>query len=821
MVGKMLRFKWLGMLVVALLVAAAVPVRAASGGNGGADKAAPGEEAHEIEETLDSFYEARSAPNEAIAPGAYRAAAAYASRVRTATTGAWTEIGPYNMQSDDPRYIDPVNSNSGAGAGLTTGRITALAVRPDGRTVFAGAADGGVWKSTDGGAHWTPVFDRQASLSIGAIAIDETGGGGYTVYVGTGEANTSSDSYAGVGVMKSTDGGSTWSQVGGTQLDGALIWKILVDPAHRVYAATSHGLFRMLPGQTSWTRILGVNAAPGDIVQNMVSDITLQPGTSGASGKLLAIVGWREGASTNGMYWSTDGGDHFTGPLQPQGYVSQASQGRATAAWSADGSRLYVMVQDPKMLSNNPQTVFGGVYVSKSGVSGPFNQIASPNKLATNGSAQQTGNIGPFYKPGVGAWYNQFIAVDPADANHVYVGLEEVYETTNGGSSWTTIGPYWNFPFKCFSYDPFPGTCPNTVHPDQHAIALANGKVWVGNDGGVFSRSLSNHVAGGWTNLDATMNTLQFYYAEASQPPGGRLTIYGGLQDNGTAKVIPGIEASEPFGGDGGDVIVDPRNPDKVVTEYVELTMAKSLNGGRTWTDIAPGDPLARFIAPFGADISRPSTWVAGGNNVWVSTDGFGTTVSSWVPVFNQGAGRSTTAVESSNGTVYAAWCGPCNPSFTTGAGFKSGISTNYGGTWHQLTPPLATRFPTAVTIDPANAAHAYVTYSGYSRRWIIGPLDPGVGHVFETNDGGAHWTDISGDLVDAPANDVVLVNGKLVVATDVGIFESGIHGGTWTKVGTNLPTVVTNDLAVTPNRDLIIAATHGRGLWSIPTSSL
>jgi hypothetical protein len=822
------RVRWLGILTAALLVALAIPVWAAGGGNGGADKEKAGEEAQELEEGMNTFYEARTAPAASIAPGAYRAAANYAAGVQTTASGTWTEIGPYNYQTDDPRYVDPAWSNSGAGAGLATGRITALAVRSDGQTVFAGAADGGVWKSTDGGAHFTPVFDSQASMSIGALAIDETGGGGYTVYAGTGEANTSSDSYAGVGILKSTDGGATWSQVGGTQLDGALIWRIVVDASHTVYAATSHGLFRMEPGESSWTRILGVDPTNGNFVLNMVTDVVIKSGTSGATAQVLAIVGFREGAPTNGLYWSTNGGDSFTGPLQPQGYVSSKNQGRATAAFSADGSRLYVMVQDPKALLNGLPTIFGGLYLSKNGVSGPFNQIASPNKLAASGSAQNTGRIGPGYKPGVQAWYNQFIAVDPANADHVYMGLEEVYETTNAGTSWTTIGPYWNFGFKCFTYDPFPGTCPNTTHPDQHAIALAAGRVFVGNDGGVFSRSITDHAPGGWTNLNATLNTLQFYFADASQPEGGPMTIYGGLQDNGTAKVTPGVEASQPFGGDGGDTMVDPRNPDHVVTEYVNLSMAKSMDGGQHWEDIAPVDPLPRFIAPFGADLTEPDTWVAGGNYVWVSTDGWDTTADSWQPAYNVGAGRSITAIEASGGTIYATWCGPCNPSFTTGTGFKSGIATNYGGTWHQLTSlPLldattgaSTRYPASVTVDPADPAHAYVTYSGYSRRWIIGPLDPGVGHVFETTDGGATWTDISGDLVDAPADDLVIVNDHLVVATDVGVFEAGMQGGTWTKLA-GLPTVVTDDLAVTPNHDLIIAATHGRGLWSFATSGL
>jgi photosystem II stability/assembly factor-like uncharacterized protein len=774
-----------------------------------------GEESAEIEEALNTYFEQRAAPGLTVAPNAYLAAATYAAGVPATSSTAWNEIGPYRYNADDPNFPEQV----GTGFGNVSGRITALGVVPGTTTVFAGGADGGVWKSTDSGQHWTPVFDDQATMSIGAIAIDPrpTTAGGYAVYVGTGEANTSSDAYAGVGVLRSTDGGATWTRIGGNTLNGALIWRVLVDPVdHRLYAATSHGLFRMLPGTNTWTRILGVDAG-GNIVANMITDVTIRPGTGGARGDIVAVRGWREGAVSNGLYESTDGGDHFTGPLRPEGYVGGKAQGRVSLAWASNGTWLYAMVQDPKALLNGLGTLFEGLYLSKRGTAGPFNQIASPGKLAASGSAMKPGVIGK-YQPGASAWYNQFLAVDPAAPAHVYMGLEEVYETTGAGTSWTADGPYWNYSFPC-DYPP-PGTCPPTTHPDQHAVQIVDGKVWVGNDGGVWSRPLGLQGAGHWTNRNDDLNTLQFYFADSAQA-NGRLTIYGGLQDNGTAKVVPGVLGSEAFGGDGGDVLVAPRDPNKVWSETPNLDMRTSLDGGISWTDIGPGDPLSRFISPFTADQTQPNTWVAGGTVVWVSTQGWRTRASDWTPAYAVGPGRSITAIDSVGGTMYAPWCGPCNPSMTTGTGFVSGIATNAGGTWHQLTPPLATRYPTAVTVDPADAMHAYVTYSGYSRRWIIGPDDPGVGHVFETRDGGAHWTDISGDLVDAPANDVVMVGGHLVVGTDVGVFVSGLHGGMWKALGAGLPTTVVNDLDVTPNGDLVIAATHGRGLWSIGTGAL
>lgn len=784
-----------------------------------------GDESHQLYQAVQQRLQARAAPASAVAAAAWPAAVSAARAMASSSNTAWTEIGPKNYNSDNPLYADPYFSNTGGGAGLNSGRITALAALSDGKTVFAGAADGGVWKSTDGGAHWTPVSDFADSLAIGALAIDEQPRG-YTVYAGTGESNTSFDGYAGVGVLRSTDGGKTWARMGGDELLGAFVGRILVDPVDhsRLYAATSHGLYRWTAGATAWQRILGSGSNP---VANIVTDVVIRPGTGGATGNLVAVVGWRDGASTNGIFQSTNGGATWVGPYNPQGYVAPIAQGRVSLAYSSDGGKLYAVVQDPSAMDNlSATTVLQGVYVSPNGdPQGPFNKIADSAKLAGNtDSAMKPGEIGTAYQPGVQAWYNQFIAVDPADPNHVYLGLEEVYETTNGGTSWETLGAYWNLSFACFSYNPVGGTCVPTTHSDQHAAVIANGTLWVGNDGGVWSRPLANHAPGGWSNLNATLGTLQFYYAAAAKTATGPLTYYGGLQDNGTAKVVVGQEPAEPFGGDGGDVVIDPANPDNVMTEYTNLDIAKSRDGGKSWTDIAPRDPNSRFIAPFLMDPNNKNHLVAGGQYVWESVKGFDTicdgTGCDWISSYNLGSGRSATALGVAGSTVYASWCGPCNPDPSTGTGFLSGLATNYGGTWRQITPPLTTRYPSAVTVDPANPAHVYMTYSGYSRRWMLGPVDPGAGHVFESSDGGASWTDITGNLVDVAANDLVLVGSSLVVATDVGVFTSGLHGGTWKRAGAGLPFVSINDLSVGPG-NLIIAATHGRGLWTLAASAL
>src|SRR5215475_2652779 len=845
----------------------AVPASAASGPASSASSSHEdaGEESQVAAEAQTWFISQRLAPNGAVDPNAYAAAAAQAASLPT-VRGAWTERtnlpGADGVDfSDSPQYIDPTSgfSNSGAGDRWVGGRMTALAAGPDG-SLFAGAADGGVWKSTDGGQHWTPMTDSQATLSIGALLVAGSANA-YTVYAGTGEANTNSDSYAGVGVLASTDRGSTWHQVGGPELNGALIFRLVQDGS-RLLAATSHGLYSFdTASSTHWTAVLQPAGPPSDgknfnlVVGNMITDVVVRPGTGGK--QVVAVAGWRAGAPTNGLYVSGDGGAHFSFIANPQGWVPAKAEGRTTLAYSAAGDRAYAIVQSPYLFNvgTNGHTLLQGVYESANGdPNGPWTKIATSSKLASSGSAQFIPRIGKGYGPGIQAWYNQFLAVDPANKDHVYMGLEEVYETQNAGSGWNTIAPYWNFGFSCFSYTPFEGTCDhNQAHSDQHAAVISAGKLYIGNDGGVYARALTNHKTGDWTNLNAHLDALQYYSATGSADS----TIYGGMQDNGSNKVFPttgtvpddtgkpiNVSSVQVFGGDGGYTLVDPTNSNNVITEYTGLTALKSTDGGENWHFITPADPDPRFIAPINMDRTNPNHLVSGGAIVWNSEAGVaGTTANTgaatdWKNIFDVrkalggNAASQVTALDAitvgDTQYVAAAWCGPCNPSFPSGSGFAAGIVmlSNSGGTWHATAQEctgssacpnggLPNRYITGVKIDTANPNHAFLSLSGYSRHWIIGPDDPGVGHVYQSTTGGSTWGDVSGNLPDIPANDVVLHNRTLTVANDIGVFTSSDNGSTWSRVGTNLPNVVVAQLTVDLNGTLV-AATHGRGIWTI-----
>jgi hypothetical protein len=816
-----------------------------------------GEGSANLEAAQAWFTDQRTAPNDAIDVSAF--ADVQGQALALPSTGvAWTErtnpnVGDGVDFSDSPTYIDPTSnfSNSGAGDRWVAGRVTSLAAAPDG--LFLGAADGGVWKSTDKGAHWTPKTDKQGTLSIGALLV--VGTDSYTIYAGTGEANTSSDSYAGVGVIASTDKGDTWSRVGGSELNGALIFR-LAQNGSTILAATSHGLYSF--DGTSWTAVLQPAGPPsgGNFnlkVGNMITDVAVVPGTGG--GQVLAVAGWRGGAATNGLYLSTDGGakDTFNFIANPQGWVPPQAEGRTTLAYSPAGDRAYAIVQSPYLLNvgTNGKTLLQGVYESANGnPNGPWTKIATSEKLQASGSAQKISLIGKGYGPGIQAWYNQFLAVDPNNKDHLYLGLEEVYETQNAGSGWNTIAPYWNFGFPCFSYSPFEGTCNhNQAHSDQHAALIANGTLVIGNDGGVYSRSLTNHNVGDWNNLNAHLNVLQFFSAAGSKDN----VIYGGLQDNGSSKIFPAtgqvlddmgktitVSSVQVFGGDGGYTLVDPANSQNVITEYVGLTVLKSMDGGANWHFIVPADPHPRFIAPIAMDRTSSQHLLAGGALVWNSESGIAGTTS-WQSIFDvrtavgATAAAQVTALDAVTigGVEYvaAAWCGPCNARFSSGGGFRSGIVflQNDGSGWTPtsqvctggttMTCPgfgLPKRYIGGVRFDTADPTHAYISFSGYSRKWMIGPEDHGVGHVFETSSGGASWSNVSGNLPDVPASDVVYENGNLVLGTDFGVFTSADNGTSWSRYGTGLPNVVIDQLTQDPNGNLV-AATHGRGVWTIP----
>ncbi|MFG2724352.1 hypothetical protein [Streptomyces canus] len=763
----------------------------------------------------------KTAPGDSIGPGALSTAYTQAGKLPTVPT-RWSEVTNVPLQQEDKEYADPVASNFGSGFGLVSGRVSSLAV--DGHTVYEGAADGGLWRSDDEGRRWKPMSDQQQTLAMGALAVNPAD---HSLWIGTGEPSNSGDSYTGLGIYRSTDRGNTWKQVG-RRIDGSIVPRITFDGRGNVYAATNEGVLRRAADDITadWT----VALAPGDpnvSWSSAATDVAVRPGTGGRQVTAVIARQFVAAGDANGVYQSDDFGKPGTWrKVAVTGDLADVTPGRSTLSYSADGRELFALVGDATNGSSD-----GDVFRSATGdAAGPWTTVADEDVLKAAG-AQNSDAAGA-------AWYNQYVAVDPTDPDHVYAGFSEVFESWDAGKTWATIGPYWNYGLKCYTNGLIAGGCPMTTHADQHAIAFGPGhRVYFGNDGGVYERSATLRPdpelpSKGWTNLNQDLRTLQYYDAAyGTDPATGALSTWGGTQDNGNVLSLPGAhELYQPSGGDGGFVLVDPADADRAVNEYVDLDMELTTNGGRSdgttpsFTGISPAcdwnadlkgcDPGPEFIAPYTSDTADVNHWVAGGRYVWDNGGkGWDTRCTAdscdWTAVHDTGEDHSVTALGVNGSVTYAGW------EDWSGEHYASGIDTDAGGTWHRLTAPLPNRYVTSLTVDPHDARHVWATYGGFTRSYVSGA---GEGHVFESTDGGTTWSDRTGDLPDAPAGALALWHGHVVVGTDVGVFAASptaTGSYTWYRLGGALPHAGIVSLDVSPDGGRLLVATHGRGLWS------
>jgi hypothetical protein len=610
--------------------------------------------------------------------------------------GTSTEVTAVPYDTDAPKYSSPGQYFPAGGYGFLGGRVQALAV--DGDTVYAGAADGGVWRSPDRGDTWTPVSDDLLSLSSGDLTVDPSTG---DVWYATGEAATANfaRSYRGVGVFRSTDGGDSWELIGGDQLDQTLIGAIELDGVGNVYAATTAGLFRRSTSAAStdpWTLVLRPGT-PDPYGLTFVTDVVVRPGTDGRV--VVASLGWRGGdVDYNGFYVSREHGlDGTWQYVETRGDLDAAEIGRASLAYSSDGTRLYALVQSWRSYEEGrPSSLYGVFESAKGNPGGRWIKIAGSHTLQNAKGSYTAINPGLSGPPGSQAYYNQAIGVDPEDPDHLYVGLEELYETTDAGRSWVAAGTGF-----CGTYGPHP-LCETTTHGDQHALAFGDGVVYSGNDGGVYRRPLARHTVGGWTNLNDDLHTLQYYAAGIGNAGAGDV-IWGATHDNGISLLKSGaprmISANccEAFG-----LIVDATNPDRAALVHVDEPLMITTNGGvpgppghgggstrGAWVSAHP--PHARHfrLRPVRMDPLDPDHhWVYGTRYVWETTAGWKTRCSrngpcDWTSLHDVGAGGIVTTLDASADTIYAGWCAPepCDP----GPDLMSGIDTNVGGEWHRV----------------------------------------------------------------------------------------------------------------------------------------
>ncbi len=474
------------------------------------------------------------------------------------------------------RSMQAINQWRAIGPNDVGGRVRSVVAHPtDGRTLWIGAADGGVWKSTDQGETWKATMDRENAIAMGALAVDRQNPN--VLYAGTGEMSSNIDSYTGAGVMKTTDGGDTWRPVGLTSV-GAFS-RIVVHPknSNLVFAGATKnngGFYRSTDAGITWTRTF----------EDPVSDVTVNP----ANENQLWI-----GTMSKGIYRSDDGGLSWAVKNFDLGVPGSTLARISVQCAPSSPNNLYALVYETQGSGTNA-THYSRIY--KSSNSGDGWQIIYDNSpsnfLNSTGPAQ--------------GWYNNVIAVHPTDPNLVIAGGIDIVRTTNGGNNWQLIDTY---------------ASSGAPHPDQHAIAFDpadNQRVYLGNDGGMY-RSENN--GNNYQRKSKGLAITQFYAMGVDQKHPSK--TYGGTQDNGTVTNLSSTYG-EILGGDGFFVVVDPENSDIVYAENPngDLWRINLTNGARRYImgGIPSGDEAA-WSAPLVADMKTPGTLWHGRHSVYVTYD--------------------------------------------------------------------------------------------------------------------------------------------------------------------------------------------------------
>ncbi|GGD86958.1 T9SS type A sorting domain-containing protein [Planktosalinus lacus] len=688
--------------------------------------------------------------------------------------GAYEEAKLWRNQKISNKNLNP--SWEFSGPENIGGRITDIEVAPDNQdTYYVGAASGGIFKTTDAGDNWIPIFDDQPFLSIGDIELSQNNP--ELVWAGTGEPNAGGGSlaYDGDGVYKSTDGGLSWENKGLNEVGS--IGKVKMDPNNdnRVYVAamgalfrkdTNRGVYRTTNGGEDWEQVLFVSDSTG------VIDMTIHP----TNGDIVYATSWERtrrpndrqyGGETSRIYKTTDGGDNWT--ILTNGLpVSPSQKGRI----SIDISK------------SNPNVLYAMYADAVGNVQGVYKTINGGDSWTAVNSNQLI-NVG-FH------WWFEGIFVDPSDEDIIYYLGLNVQKSTNGGTSW----------FNSFS----------NVHVDQHALAFnpsLPGQVLLGNDGG-FYKSNNDGVS---SVKDLTLPITQFYRFHVDfQNPN---KIYGGAQDNSTMRTTTGglNDWAIITGGDGFQPLVDPTNTNVIYALSQYGNLMKSVNNGTSFSGVTSGISGAdrkNWDTPIALDPADSQTLYYGANRLYKSVNA----AVSWTsisPDLSNGPHQGNLVY----GTIISISVSPLDSQKIV-VGTDDGnvwITQNGGTEWTKVSDDLPNRWVTKVLTDREDVDSFYVTFSGYR-------YGENNGHVYKTSDNGATWTNISGDLPDMPVNSIAKdIYGNLFLATDIGVLASADEGVNWDILGDNLPSVVVTDIHLHEPTETLYAATYGRSSYKMNIS--
>lgn len=724
---------------------------------------------------------------------------------KAASLSPWMPLGPKNF----------------------SGRILCLAFDPTNQNImWAGAASGGLWKTTNGGTgaangiNWTQVATGFPILGVPAIAINPTNHN--EIYIGTGEVyntgapatglsgfgisgqdiRTFRGSY-GIGILKSTDGGTTWTQslpFTNSSIKG--VQKIIIDPntPANVFAATSDGVYRSTNSGASWTLIHNVV---------MAMDMVIAPGNAGT----LYVACGDFGSAGSGIYKSTNA-------TAATPAFTQLTSG-LPASTSINGMiRLSICPDNANLLFASIGKIPGTAGGSAGTTYGLFKTTNAGTSWAATTQPQLSGAN---YIQNQG-WYAHDVIVSSTAVNSIYVSEIDMLKSSNGGSSWTQISDWSDWDFTNTTVGATSeGTNTDYVHADHHHLYFSPfdatyKTVFVVCDGGVFK---TTNGGTSFIGLNGGLMTTQIYHRMSVSATNSNYMLCG-LQDNATLWYQGSPGCRRTTGGDGFYTAIDPTNDQICFGTYSYLTLYRSTTGpaalGGTTIFNNPASAAAStpaedacFVAPVVMAPSDHNRMYAGTVNFKKSTNNgvsfanVGTT-----PLVNSSApiiciATSYTYADS----VYIATCpgGGANPRIMR--------SVNGGTNFTNITGTLPNRYFSDIAVDPKNSKRVAVTVSGF-----------GTSHVYLTSDGGATWNSIGGTgataLPDVPANVVMFDptnTSNIYVGNDLGVYlAQGVTNGATQPVWYDYNAGLTDatmimDMLVAPNGKIRLG-TYGKGLW-------
>jgi len=690
----------------------------------------------------------------AIAEARQRSGSNTGSRSGNGVSAPWTLQGPGNIGA----------------------RVNTIAIHPTNPSIiYIGYSGGGAWKTTNGGATWSPIFDEQDYLAIGHIAVDP--GNPDHLYIGTGDPNIGGYPFIGNGVWKSTDQGATWQPLG---LEGQrIVSKLIVNPSgsQKIYAATmgvpfernnDRGLYRADLNAPAWQQSLFVSDQTGII------DLVVSP----TDPDVLYAAAWdrirNNQESTvsgeNARIWkSTDGGINWS-PLS--GGLPQGAQSRIGLAIDPNNGQHVVATYA------NTNLAFGGLYETFDG------GLSWQQNAGTGLDVNLQSNF---------AWYFGKVRINPFNSQDIWILGVNTYRSLDGGQTW------------------FLGV--DGPHVDHHDLAfLSATQFLLGTDGGLYR---SNDNGQNWQRAE-NIPTTQFYrVAYNPHQPG---LYYGGAQDNGTiAGNANQVNAwNDLFGGDGFQAVFHPEDPNIYYYEAQNGAIYGSPDGG--FIDFATEGIVTsdrrHWDMPYLISRHNPDIMYTGTYRLYI---GLGH-LPLWTPITDDLTDGLVFA--SRFHTISALDESPLDPD-------QVYVGTNDGNVWLvkpntpdiiNVTAGLPERYVSSVKASPTDASRVFVSQTGYRDN----DFSP---RIHRSDDLGATWIPISGDLPNLAVNDLYILpdaNDQVIfAATDGGVYVTLDGGVAWERLGTGMPFVPVYDLDHNLSQNTLIAGTHARSVMTFPIDSL